>query len=92
MKRQFERWQWVRATLVAQSVLALAGCIVNPTPNAGQFHMSDAETKAAQYNALQTQMMDREAAKAKLRDEAEVRAWEKNITRPQTTVIVPSRY
>ena len=78
----------------------LSGCMMNPTPNAGQFHMSDAETKAAQYNAMQTKAMDRQSIrqdqllrKEGLRDEAEVRAWESNISRPNnTTVIVPGRY
>ncbi len=78
----------------------VSGCMMNPTPNAGQFHMSDAETKAAQYNAMQTKAMDRASIredqllrKEGLRDEAEVRAWESNITRPNnTTVIVPGRY
>jgi hypothetical protein len=76
------------------------GCVVNPVPNAGQFHMSDAETKAAQYNAMQTKAMDRESIrqdqqlrKEALRDEAEVRAWESNITKPSTTnVIYSPRY
>jgi hypothetical protein len=78
----------------------LTGCIVNPTPNAGQFHMTDAETKAAQFNAMQTKAIDRQSIredqllrKEGLRDEAEVRAWESNISRPNnTTVLVPGRY
>jgi hypothetical protein len=81
-------------------ILFFSGCMMNPTPNAGQFHMSDAETKAAQYNAMQTKAMDRASIredqllrKEGLRDEAEVRAWESNITRSNnTTVVVPSRY
>jgi hypothetical protein len=70
----------------------LTGCIVNPTP--------DAETKAAQFNAMQTKAIDRQSIredqllrKEGLRDEAEVRAWESNISRPNnTTVVVPGRY
>jgi hypothetical protein len=82
------------------SMILGSGCMMNPTPNAGQFHMSDAETKAAQYNAMQTKAMDRASIredqllrKEGLRDEAEVRAWESNISRPNsTTVLVPGRY
>jgi|688.fasta_scaffold2315474_1 hypothetical protein len=82
------------------SMILVSGCMMNPTPNAGQFHMSDAETKAAQYNAMQTKAMDRASIredqllrKEGLRDEAEVRAWESNISRPNsTTVLVPGRY
>jgi hypothetical protein len=77
--------------------LIFSGCIMNPTPNAGQFHMSDADTKASQFNAMQTKALDRASMredqllrKEGLRDEAEVRAWESNISRPNnSTVIVP---
>ncbi|MDD5275726.1 MAG: hypothetical protein PHR16_06560 [Methylovulum sp.] len=78
--------------ITAISALSVAGCIINPTPNAGSFSMTEAQTKAAQYNALQTQNTDREAHRGKLRDEIEVRAWERNISAPNTTIVVPSRY
>ncbi len=90
----------MRRVAIVGCILLNSGCMMNPTPNAGQFHMSDAETKAAQYNAMQTKAMDRASIredqllrKEGLRDEAEVRAWESNITRSNnTTVVVPSRY
>lgn len=82
----------VKPGIVAILALSLVGCIVNPTPNAGAFAMTEAQTKAAQFNALQTQNIDREAHRGKLRDEAEARAWERNISVPYTTVVVPSRY
>jgi hypothetical protein len=72
-------------------IFSVAGCVVNPTPNAGYYSMSDAQTKAAQFNALQTQNIDREAHRGMLRDEAEVRAWESNISKPNS-VLLPSRY
>lgn len=89
-----------RHALMIAMLATSVGCMMNPTPNAGQFHMSDAEAKAAQYNAMQTKAMDRQSIrqdqllrKEGLRDEAEVRAWESNISRPNnTTVIVPGRY
>ena len=81
------------------TMLLCSGCVVNPAPNAGQFHMTDAETKAAQYNAMQTKAMDRESIrqdqqlrKDALRDEAEVRAWENNIKKPSTTNIIYTPY
>jgi hypothetical protein len=83
--------QFVKLGIVAFLALSVGGCIVNPTPNAGQFSMSEAETKATQYNSLQTFNADREAHRAVLRDEAEVRAWESNITRPNNVIIVPRR-
>ncbi len=83
--------QFVKLGIVAFLALLVGGCIVNPTPNAGHFSMSEAETKAAQYNSLQTFNADREAHRAVLRDEAEVRAWESNITRPNNVIIVPRR-
>lgn len=49
----------VRSSLFLLGSLFITGCMMNPTPNAGQFHMSDAETKAAQFNAMQTKAMDR---------------------------------
>lgn len=82
----------VKPGIVAILALSLVGCIVNPTPNAGAFSMTEAQTKAAQYNALQTQNTDREAHRGKLRDDAEVRAWERNISSPNTAIVIPSRY
>lgn len=63
--------------------LALSACIsLNPTPNNQGYGLTDVEAKAARMNAMETEMMDRESRKAQMRDEAEVRAWEKNISRP----------
>lgn len=88
---------FLRAIGVIQ-ILALSGCYVNTAPNSTEFHMSDADAKAAQWNAMQTKAMDRQSErqdqllkKDGLRDEAEVRSWEKNITKPSTTVIAPTR-
>jgi len=81
----------IKLGITAISALSIVGCIVNPTPNAGAFSMTEVQTKAAQYNALQTQNTDREAHRGKLRDEVEVRAWERNISAP-TTIVIPSRY
>jgi hypothetical protein len=83
--------QFFKFGIVAFFAMLVSGCITNPTPNAGHFSMTEAETKAAQYNSLQTLNADREAHRAILRDEAEVRAWESNITRPNNIVIVPRR-
>ncbi|MEQ1638347.1 MAG: hypothetical protein ABL903_16830 [Methylococcales bacterium] len=83
--------QTIKLGVIAFFALSTAGCIQNPTPNAGSFSMTDAQTKAAQYNVLQTQNADREARKGILRDEAEVRAWESNISRPNNIIIVPRR-
>ena len=92
----------IRHSLVIFStllLLTLNGCYVNTAPNSGEFHMSDADTKAAQWNAMQTKAMDRQSErqdqllkKDGLRDEAEVRSWERNITKPNTTLLNPSRY
>jgi len=81
----------VKLGSTASLALLISGCIVNPTPNAGHFSMTDAETKAAQYNSQQTFNTDRENRKAILRDEAEVRAWESNISRPNNIIVVPRR-
>jgi len=74
------------------SALSVVGCVVNPTPNAEVFSMTDAQTKAAQFNVLQTQNADREARRGKLRDEIEARAWERSISSPSTTIVIPPRY
>lgn len=82
----------IKLCLVSFFALNIIGCIVNPTPNSGTYTMTDTEVKAVQYNALQTQNADREARKAMLRDEAEIRAWEKNISSPNAVIVAPSRY
>jgi hypothetical protein len=74
--------------------------MINPSPSAKDFSLSADEAKTAQYNAMQTKMMDRESRrldreehKDALRDEAEVRAWEQNISTPHKAVVVaPYRY